>query len=374
VGSQPVRITDDATTGPEGPGFSYHRVSWSPEGWLAFAGVTRAADRVQSRIYVVDSPGAQPRVIAENDSHFVIYIYWSPATCRNAQGCHRLAYLIEEEPAIGLRQVMLDDGRAENRRVGLGRPIYFSWSPDGRQLLWHSGGAETEDGAARLATFDVEEHLLRYLPENPGQFLAPAWSPQGTQWLSVSVQDGMNRLQIFEPGQSPTPVATAGGEIAFSWSPDASWIAYAVRERELAPAYGPIHVFAPRTGQSQQLTQDPLDILAFFWSPDGTRLAYLTRLDLPSEVWMQWRVYDLRQQKDRGFAAFRPSPHMNYVIASFGQYAQSHRFWSPNGRYLVYAERDSAGLDRILLVDTQAERGADPLFVDEGTMGFWSFH
>jgi TolB protein len=312
VGSQPVRITDDATTGPEGPGFSYHRVSWSPEGWLAFAGVTRAADRVQSRIYVVDSPGAQPRVIAENDSHFVIYIYWSPATCRNAQGCHRLAYLIEEEPAIGLRQVMLDDGRAENRRVGLGRPIYFSWSPDGRQLLWHSGGAETEDGAARLATFDVEEHLLRYLPENPGQFLAPA--------------------------------------------------------------YGPIHVFAPRTGQSQQLTQDPLDILAFFWSPDGTRLAYLTRLDLPSEVWMQWRVYDLRQQKDRGFAAFRPSPHMNYVIASFGQYAQSHRFWSPNGRYLVYAERDSAGLDRILLVDTQAERGADPLFVDEGTIGFWSFH
>jgi TolB protein len=121
------------------------------------------------------------------------------------------------------------------------------------------------------------------------------------------------------------------------------------------------------------VTDDPFRIRAFFWSPDGERLAYLTWLDLPNETWAQWRVFDLTTGRDRGFAAFNPTPLMRFALYSFGQYAQSHRLWSPDGRYLVYADRDIAAVDRIWLVDTWAERGADPILIGEGTLAYWSW-
>jgi hypothetical protein len=88
---------------------------------------------------------------------------------------------------------------------------------------------------------------------------------------------------------------------------------------------------------------------------------------------MQWRVYDLVEEVDRGFAAFNPSYQMRYVISSFNQYAQSHRLWSPDGRYLVYADQDNSRVERVWMVDTFAARGADPILVAKGSMGFWSW-
>ena len=64
---------------------------------------------------------------------------------------------------------------------------------------------------------------------------------------------------------------------------------------------------------------------------------------------------------------------MRFALHSFDQYAQSHRFWSADGRYLVYAGRDSMAVDRVWLVDTWADRGADPILVDEGTLAYWSW-
>ena len=96
-------------------------------------------------------------------------------------------------------------------------------------------------------------------------------------------------------------------------------------------------------------------------------------MDLGDAVWAQWRVIDLVNGQDRGFAAFHPSPWMEFIISHFSQHAQSHRFWSPDGRYLVYSDRDNALVDRIWLVDTWAEKGAKPILVDEGVIGIWSW-
>lgn len=63
----------------------------------------------------------------------------------------------------------------------------------------------------------------------------------------------------------------------------------------------------------------------------------------------------------------------HFVIGSFAQFAQSHRFWSPDGRYLPYADRDRHLNERIWLVDTWAVRSAAPLLVDEGVIGVWSW-
>ena len=376
-----VAVTRDATAPAESQGLSYHRLSWSPDGRLAFASVTRAGNQARSRLYVVESPGGPPRLVAEDNQHFVIYMYWSPVPCPSGPSCRHLAYLIEEDDGVGLRLVEIVANQTRNKLVDVGRPFYFSWSPDGQQILWHTGDATRHDSDTLISLYDVNNDQVRDLPQVPGSFLAPAWSPQGDQWLAVSTAEGIDRLHVFPPSreatsgplQATTLTAASGSEIVFTWSPRGNRVAFAIRPWSAAPFYGPIYVFDLDTGKSMQATDEGFRILGFFWAPDGQRIGYLTRLDLPDAVWMQWRVYDLSEKQDRGFAAFHPTPQMRFIIHSFSQYAQSHRLWSPDGRYLVYADRDAVLAERVWLVDTWAERGTDPVLVGEGSIGVWSW-
>lgn len=368
-----IALTDDATAAPEGGGLSYHRLSWSPDGRLAFAAVTRAGDAARSQLYVAESLAGPVQVVGQSDEHFVIYIYWSPQPCPGRPGCRRLAYLIEEEDGIGLRLVEMEAGRIENWRAGAGWPFYFSWAPDGRSMVWHTGGARRQDEAARLVLYDVERDQVELLPQTPGLFLAPAWSPQGDRWLGVAAAEDLDQLQSFN-GQEPVTLTSApNGEMVFAWSPAGDQVAYAIRKYTTDPFYGPIYIFDLATGRSRRLTDVGLRILGFFWAPDGRRLGYITWLPLQNADWMQWRVYDLAEERDRGFKAFYPSAQMRFVISSFNQYAQSHRFWSPDGRYLVYADRNPNFVERVWLIDTLAEAGADPILIDTGSFGVWSW-
>lgn len=89
---------------------------------------------------------------------------------------------------------------------------------------------------------------------------------------------------------------------------------------------------------------------------------------------MQWRVYHLAENRDRGYKVFEPSFQMDFIVNSFNQYAQSDRFWSPDSRYLVYADRDPALVERVWLVDTWSEDGNQAMLVDEGAIGLWSWN
>jgi TolB protein len=375
-------VTDDATAPAEGQGLSYHRISWSPYGELAFAAVTRAGNQARSNLYIVEAPGQPARLVGKDDEHFVIYIYWSPVPCPGQPACRRLAYLIEEDDGVGLRVVEVDADQMQNRLVGVGRPFYYAWSPDGEHIIWHTGGTRQINDNAHISVYDVEDDRANHLPLAPGSFQAPAWAPSGDRWLTVSNADGVDHLQIFpwagrttsNPIQATSLAASADTETVFAWSPQGDQVAFALRPAGDAPFYGPIHVYDLDTGRPRQVTKDGSRVLGFFWAPDGQRIAYLTWLDLPDAVWMQWRVIDLSTDQDRGFTAFYPTPLMRFVVHSFNQYAQSHRFWSPDGRYLVYADRDRALAERVWLVDTWAEKGDDPILVDAGSIGIWSWN
>jgi dipeptidyl aminopeptidase/acylaminoacyl peptidase len=404
-GKLTIPLTDDATVAPEGQGRSYHRLSWSPEGWLAFAAVDRIGNHAQSQLYVAQSPQHADRalqLVAENDQHFVIYMYWSPATCPDQPECRHLAYLVEEEQGVGLHLLDIRPAQIDQQRPGdgvvdatmdtdpmhVGRPFYFSWAPSGLYLLSHTGGARPQNPLARLVVYNVTHRDLQTLPTPPGAFQAPAWSPDGSGWLVTTPAgeaSGASRLQLFDAASHrPTLLVDEGltGDVSFAWSPDGQRIAYVRKSRPTDDYYGPIQLYDRSTGTSTRLTAPPLRILGFFWAPGGERLAYLTQLDLPDATWMQWRVLHLTPpgtgagpsvRQDRGFAAFHPSPLMRFVIHSFNQYAQSHRFWSPDGRYLVYAERDRTLTDRVWLVDTRNLKDRKPLPVAAGSLAFWSW-
>jgi hypothetical protein len=368
-----IAITSDAEAPPERQGLSYHRIAWSPSGWLAFAAVTRDGNDARSKLYVVESPGRPARLVAESDECFVGYIHWSPATCPRLPASQRLAYLIREDPDIGLHLVEIDAGGVEDRLLQVGRPFFFSWSADGCRMLWHTGGDRRVSPHARLTLYDLERDRVQLLSLEPGLYQAPAWPSAGEAWLAVSWEEE-NQLQSFSPDGATALLTSSSDEIAFSWSPAGRKVAYAVHERGAERVYGPIHIFDPDTGQTRQVTNDSFHILGFFWAPDGQRLGYLTRLDLGHAVWTQWRAIDLVSGQDRGYAAFHPSPWMQRLVSSFSQHAQSHRLWSPDGRYLVYADRDDALVDRVWLVDTWADRGAKPTMVAEGVIGIWSWN
>lgn len=364
-----IALTDDATTAYEGQGLSYQRLAWSPEGKLAYASVRRRGAMAQSRLYVVDAPGQTARLVGQSADHFVIYLYWSPVACLDRPDCRRLAYLIEETDDIALRLVTMERGRLDNQRLGGGWPFYFSWAADGRSMIWHIGHRQPQ---AKLARHDLDQAVTETLATPPGNFLAPAWSPQNGTWLGVVEEGQAQILQKLGDGEAQTVTPAAEGDVAFVWSPDGQQVAYAVRRYATDPFYGPIHLFDVAGGETTRLTDLGLRVLAFFWSPDGHHLAYLTRQVLPETEWMQWRVYHLAEDEDRGFDTFQPTPQMRFIVVSFNQYAQSHRFWSPDSRYLVYAAQDGQER-RVWLVDTWAEKGSSPLPISTGSMGFWSW-
>ncbi|MCB0168149.1 MAG: PD40 domain-containing protein, partial [Anaerolineae bacterium] len=318
---------------------------------------------------------ASPRVIAQDDEHFFIYIHWSPVPCPDRPECRQLAYLIEKEAGqIGLHLVDIEGERINNRLLDQGRPFYFGWMPDGQQMLWHTGGSSRFNPDARLALYDIKRDVIEALPHSPASFLAPASSPQGNRWLATMADEAEDTLQIVGP-DSPLAVTqtNVGHQIAFGWSPNGQQVAYAAVRNLTDPFYGPIHIFDVETGEAQQLTGNTFCVSGFFWSPDGQKIAYLHKVGC-DKPWLQWRVIDLTTGVERGYNVFTPSYQMRYVIASFDQYAQSHRFWSPDGRYLVYGDQDEDRVERVYLVDTVAERGTLPIFIDEGTMGFWSWN
>ena len=367
-----VAVTTDATAAWEDSGRSYQRLAWSTGGQLAFASVTRLAhDRAESSLYVTAAPGQPARLIGQSDAHFVIYVYWSPQPCPGRPTCRHLAYLIEEAEDITLRLVEIDGAAVDNQIIGFGWPYYFSWAADGGSILWHTGLNE----AAQLARYELNRAVAQPLPFEPAEFMAPAWSPTAPLWLAVSREDGETYLHLFEQ-DTPQPIAPISGDLtAFSWAPDGQQVAYASKAKPTDRFYGPIYHYDRTSGQSSQLTATSLQTLAFFWDPGGQRLGYLTLLTMPHNVeWMQWRVIDVAQGEDRGFMSFNPSPQLRFVVDSFNQYSQSHRLWSPDGRYLVYGERnETTGQTQVRLIDTWDEDGRNSILVDEGSMGFWSW-
>ena len=375
-----LAITQDSTAPPEGPGLSYPRVSWSPDGQLAYASVIREGNNAQARLYVAKLPGEPARLVGQSDEHFVIYIYWSPTPCPDESDCSRLGYLIEEPEGIALHIVDMDMGGTSNDVAGYGWPFYFSWSPDGRHMLWHTGGAARFNDEARLARFSLETRQIEALRVDSGLFIAPAWSPLGDEWLFVANQDDRDylyrtsaNLVRINPKLQQALATAEDKHMVFSWSPMGDRVAYSTLKSSDGLIFGPIQVYDLESEETKQITSPSFDISGFFWSPDGQRIGYLSRLALRDAAWMQWRVYDFAEDLDRGFAAFNPSYQMLYVVSSFNQYAQSHRLWSPDGRYLIYADQDDARVERIWMVDPFAERGADPILVAEGSMGFWSW-
>jgi len=375
-GSNPQTVT----RGLAANGTTFESLAWASDGRLAFSSRTDEA----SALFTSEPDGSRrTRVYSSGPDAAPFYLYWSPDS----------QWITFLTPSLSGVDLHMADSRADDssRVVAQGSPSYFSWSPDSQSLLLHIGGARRDSSAASLATFQPDSSTLAELPDAPGVFQAPAWSPDGQQFLFArETQDKTDELVLAE-GDKRRVLASSRAGLVFVWSPRGDRIAYATPNPQNGFLYDSVMV-TDLEGQKQRVMAQN-NIAAFFWAPDGERIAVLgldsTRLNpqgrlVPARrsvvpvlqsanVKLTWSVTNIADGTFITFPPFTPTDSFLQVIPYFDQYAQSLSLWSPDGRYLLFADTDEFDRPTIRVLDTT--QPALPAWrLAEGTLAIWSWH
>ena len=173
-----------------------------------------------------------------------------------------------------------------------------------------------------------------------------------------------------------------GPNAAFLWSSDGSHLAVADDAQPALYGRSPVLVYRVLRvldGDSfEEVARVDQHVLAYFWSPDGSRIAFAALRGRGRGL--GWTILDVETGAVEEMVDFIPSPDQMTMFQFFDQYAYSHRLWSPDGRYIVFAGilRDravDAGLrsqtsSRVYVLDTGPMRTIEVLA--PGVLAFWS--
>ncbi|MCB0166421.1 MAG: hypothetical protein KDI79_19480 [Anaerolineae bacterium] len=332
-----------------------------------------------------------------SQSQLPFYLYWAPDS-------QVISFLASHSThGVGLHLVSLTD--EPSTLLATGQPLFWDWTPEGDQILMHSGVTHPD---ARLALIDVRRSGV--IGENiarPGLFQAPGIAPSGRYWAYAEIDDYDNgQLVVEEIATQERIDIPYEGAVALNWSPTRDQLAFITPSTSVRRYYGALHLLDP-TAKSVRLAVDAV-VLAFFWSPNGQYIAYLTMADVPHpsapietgprlnghhngpfkangrpdtshqtdlfkpletlslDLWS----LDVATLTSHKVATIEPSSlFMNQFLPFFDQYALSHRLWSPDSQALVLPIK-KAGVSEITVA---AIDGAQPVTLAPGEIAFWSW-
>jgi len=335
------------------PGTSQVRQpTWSPDGrsvaWVHVE--VSEAGALSASIATAGEDGTRPSTSRTTVVPF--YLSWDPTSSR-------IAYLGAPSDTFIELGVLEAAGRNSGTSLDAGQPVFFSWGPEGDQLLVHIG-AERLDRLALDGSTSV-------VGDRPGTFSVPVWTADGKTFVYSSVDEGGQRLVARNVNADRgRPLVAYEGLIAFVVSPDGERVAFQVIQpgRIL-----PLSVIDVDGGETVEIVDAP--IASFFWSPDGERLLYLDPDPLPDDtgLWFRWGVWD-------GTSSFvTPRFALSQLISVeylqfFEQYAQSMRLWSPDSRAFAYPGTSEDGQEGIWIQSARPHRA--PVLVAEGDFVAWS--
>lgn len=381
LGSESIALTSDAAFGTR----IYQMPTWASDQRLAFFGLelTHGASPtgLVLKTYITPADDPTPVLVHETDTDTLTYAYWAPANCAGSSNCRDLAVLTTMiDGSLSVLRIRDQAPAYSVQRIGTGSPFYYSYSPDANHMIWQRFGQ-------RLEIYDTaSNHIIENLPDRAGLMQAPMWSPVDDRLLFSAIDEtGQHNLVIAEGGDRQIVATDQEGVLSFAWSPDGQLVAYKLNQ-------GSLHVVEAASGAGIAATNTSR-VLAFFWSPDGQQIAYVTVPDrsdnaqvhapagLPAAPARQseppmlmWHVLDLAHDLDWTHTqGFVPTRDMIYLLSFFDQFAQSHRVWSPDSRYLVFGEVQETGVPVISLLDT-ANPEAPFLLIAEGQSAVWSFN
>jgi TolB protein len=361
---------------------AYQWLTWSEDGRLAyFCCDLRLAAQLETTAYISSDGEQAGRAVLATRAKPIIYAYWSPSRCENVDTCRDLVILVNDVQNGGLsvQGIRHRGDTSETFEIGTGAPFYYSFSPTGDRLLFHRNNRAIDVYSL------LEGRVTRQIREfSSGAFQAPSWSPIDDRLL-VGVQGARANttdLVLFE-GDSGRRTLLEGieGFVSFLWSPDGKFIAYRAISSQ---GHGKLNVLNANTGEL--VAEDNTGgVVAFFWSPDSRKIASIslrtnrTRADAGTvrvaqgrDIQLAWAILDVTTGQESVLEAFRPTYEMLYIMNYFDQFAQSHRFWSPDSRYLVYsALTDASPNGAIQLLDIDGT--ASSVTIAEGVFAVWSF-
>jgi len=371
-GSRLRRISPD----PETPGLlaGYTWPAWSPDGrWLFMSAIIAKTQTQKSNnvAYVADESSPEMDALQihadESGSQGILpgvihYPLWSPdgkaVVVLAATSDRLLAYLAKT------------DGSPSAAFFG-GAPMYVAWSGDSNRLYLHQG--------ERLLRFGFEPNFTSEFIGSSALYQAPAvtdGSNERVAFLEDKGASGADLIVVWPAEERRSVLMHVTSRSAFEWSPDGRLLAVTVSENNAALSYNELLIADPESGDTRSLYQGP--VISFMWSPDGRRML-VAGLHPEREDAYRWSVLDIASGESTMLGDWRPTQEFGEMLAFFGQFAKSHRLWSPDGRYVVLSgepltddSKTTRGdlKEHLWVIDTTGKQ--EPRVVGAGYLGFWS--
>ena len=380
-GVKKVAYTDDATLGdPGAENFLYYQYpTWSRDSQhLAFVGITGSGNTASGTdLLIANIEEGTARKVFSSERERPFYLYWSPDNTT-------LSYIstTASGQTMMLQSLPLEGG--ERTVLDTGSPFYWSWAPDGRTMIVHTGN-EALSNPVHLSFLQTGDGVTEdRLDAEPASFQAPAWSPDGEHILLSRVNDQeVNEIILTDSrGGFKRSLGTYDQTAAFVWSNDSELVAYIDGQTPMAAGVlGTLHVYDITT--NEDFFQDD-NVIAAFWSPNNRKLAYFKPLlidpatgeparpdtENPSLYFVLYML-DVINAESKQLFQFQPTNPFASVIPYFDQYHQSTTIWSPDNNNLVLSFLAEDGAPSIAIVAASGQ--LQPRLLDQGYIAFWSW-
>jgi len=239
----------------------------------------------------------------------------------------RIAYVLKKGGRYEL-QVADSDGQNSAAALISREPIISpAWSPDGRSLAYVS----FESKKPVVYVHDLRSGNRQVVANFKGSNSAPAWSPDGTRMAVVLTRDGGSQIFVMNRNGSGLRRLTSTGDINTEprWSPDGAYI-YFTSNRGGGPQ---IYRISVAGGTAERVTFDGDYNVSPGISPDSKAMAYIGR-------------------KASGFQLSTIDLSSRQILTLTETANDESPSYSPNGRLILYATRDSGhGVLAVVSVD-----------------------
>ena len=154
----------------------YTYPTWSPDGGsIGFVGVSGQGTNTSADVYIANVKDTPKKVFSSDHEH-PFYLYWSPDNTN-------LGFLSSTADGQSMILQSVSSESKDRTILDTGSPYYWSWAPDGKTMIVHTGSAQgsvPEHLAFLKVGSDITEDGL---DASPASFQAPAWSPDGSHIL-----------------------------------------------------------------------------------------------------------------------------------------------------------------------------------------------